>query len=146
MQPKAVLENFNAIEFKPYETGDAPDLVLTLVNADQLAVMTTLFAYRNPAFDSVILSMCSGCASVARLPFGELRSATPRAIIGNCDIVSRNYFDAETFFFTISAAKFAEMLADADGSFICAPAFNGIKKRLVCPTNAIYTGFKKIQD
>ncbi|MDR3342874.1 MAG: DUF169 domain-containing protein [Treponema sp.] len=131
MQPKAVLENCNAIEFKPYETGDTPELVLTLVNADQLAALATLFTYRNPALDAVIMTMCSGCASVARLPFGELRNATSRAIIGNCDIVSRNHFDAETFFFTIPAAEFAGMLADADGSFIGAPAFNGIRKRLI---------------
>jgi hypothetical protein len=33
-------------------------------------------------------------------------------------------------FFTIAGTKFSEMLADADDSFIFAPSFAGVKKRL----------------
>ena len=129
-QPRAVLDGFDAIEIKPYRTGDTPDLVLALVDPDRLSAMTILYTYRTSAFDSVIMPMSSGCASVARIPFGELGNAVPRAVIGNGDVMSRQYFDPGTFFFTMPGKRFAEILEDADQSFLFAPMFSGVKKRL----------------
>ncbi|MDR3343567.1 MAG: hypothetical protein LBT14_12450 [Treponema sp.] len=119
---------FDAIEFKPYQAGDLPDLVTALVDADRLAILTQ--RYRTAAWDEVILPMSSGCASIARIPLGELRSAALRAVIGNCDRMPRQFFDPSTFFFTTPGVRFAEMLTDADRSFLGAPMFSGVKKRL----------------
>jgi uncharacterized protein (DUF169 family) len=129
-QPRAVMKGFDALEIKPYEAGEPPDLALALVNADQLSALTILYSYRTADFDRVIMPMSSGCASIARIPLGELRGNAPRAVIGNSDVMSRQYFDRETFFFTMPGRCFDEMLRDADTSFLFAPMFAGVKKRL----------------
>jgi uncharacterized protein (DUF169 family) len=129
-QPKNVLEGFDAIEIKPYRTGDNPDLVLALVDPDRLSAMTILYSYRSASADTVIMPMSSGCASVFRIPFGELRNPVPRAVIGNGDVMSRQYFDPASFFFIMPGRRFAEMLEDADTSFLFAPMFSKVKKRL----------------
>jgi uncharacterized protein (DUF169 family) len=129
-QPRNVLEGFDGIELKPYETGDNPDLVLALVDPDRLSAMTILYSYRTSAIDTVIMPMSSGCASVVRIPVGELCNAVPRAVIGNGDVMSRQYFDPDSFFFVMPGKRFAEMLEDADASFLCAPMFSKVKKRL----------------
>jgi hypothetical protein len=132
-QPKNVMEGFDAIEIKRYETGDNPDLVLALVDPDRLSAMTTLYCYRTSGIDTVIMPMSSGCASVIRIPFGELRNPAPRAVIGNCDVMSRQYFDPNTFFFIMPGCRFVEMLEDADTSFLFAPMFSKVKERLNTP-------------
>lgn len=129
-QPKNVLEDFDGIELKLYETGDNPDLVLAMVDPDRLSAMTILYSYRTAAVDTVIMPMSSGCASVARIPFGELRNPVPRAVIANGDVMSRQYFDPKTFFFVMPGKRFSEMLEDADTSFLFAPMFSKVKKRL----------------
>jgi uncharacterized protein (DUF169 family) len=128
--PQQVLGPHNAIEFKPYETGDTPDLVTVFVNTDQLSAFVTLYTFRAETWDTIIMPMTSGCASIARVPFGELRSEKPRAVIGLADITVRFFFDKDKVFFTVAGTTFSEMLADADDSFIFAPAFSGVKKRL----------------
>lgn len=129
-QPKEVLPPYNALEFKPFEGEDKPDLITVLVNADQLSVFATLYSYRSGTFDNVIMPMCSGCGSIFRIPMGEARTGNPRAVIGNSDINSRFFFDPPTLFFTVTGERFREMLADAEESFIFAPVFKGVKKRL----------------
>jgi hypothetical protein len=129
-EPQKVLDGYNAVEFKPFEEGDRPDLITSYVNADQLSALVSLFSYRTGVFDNIIMPMSAGCSSIVRLPLGELRNSSPRAVVGNTDITSRFFFDAGSFFFTIPAAKFAEMLEDADECFIYAPTFKGVKKRL----------------
>jgi uncharacterized protein (DUF169 family) len=129
-EPRQVLGPHNGIEFKPYETGDAPDLVTVFANADQLSALANLYAFRTGAWDNIIMPMTSGCASIARVPFGELSSETPRAVIGLADTTARFYFDKDKVFFTVAGTKFSEMLDDADDSFVFAPGFAGVKKRL----------------
>jgi hypothetical protein len=129
-QSRNVLEGFDAIEIKPYRTGDNPDLVLALVDPDRLSAMTTLYSYRTPATNTVIMPASSGCASVFRIPFGELRNPAPLAVIGNGDVMSRQYFDPAALFFIMPGGRFAEMLEDADASFLSAPMFSKVKKRL----------------
>lgn len=128
-QPQNVLAPFNAILFKPYEAGDKPDLVTVLVTPDQLSTFVTLYSYRTSAYDTVIMPMTSGCASIFRIPMGETRNQAPRGVIGNADASSRFFFEPNTVFFTVKGERFTEMLEDADGSFIFAPIFTGLKKR-----------------
>jgi hypothetical protein len=130
LEPPNVLAPYNAIECKPYETGDNPDLVTMLITADQLAAFVNLYTFRTGAYDNVIMPMSSGCATIFRIPFAELQSKKPRAVIGNADITSRFFFDADKVFLTVTGARFLEMLADAGDSFIFTPYFTGVKKRL----------------
>ena len=84
-QPMNVLNGNEFIEIKPYEDGDMLDLVSFLVNPDQLSALVTLFSYRSIDYDNVIAPMLSGCASIFRIPFGEIGREKPRAVIGNMD-------------------------------------------------------------
>ncbi|MDL2261001.1 DUF169 domain-containing protein [Methanimicrococcus sp. OttesenSCG-928-J09] len=129
-QPMNVLNGNEFIEIKPYEDGDEPDIVSFLINPDQLAALVTLFSYRSIDYDNVIAPMLSGCASLFRIPFGELEREKPRAVIGNMDIFSRPHFPKETVFITVPGAAFKSMLSDADECFFIAPIWKGIKKRL----------------
>ena len=130
LQPRDVLNGCKYITVKPYEAGDDISLVSFCVNPDQLSGLIQLFSYRTGEYDNVIAPLCSGCASIFRVPLGELKREKPRAVIGNVDALSRIHFDKGTFFFTIPAKAFREMLEDADSCFFTTFNWKGIKKRL----------------
>lgn len=129
-QPTNVMEDFTAIEVKLFDEDSPSDLVAILVNPDQLSALVHLFNYRKHEYDQVIMPMSSGCASLFRIPFGELLSGRRRAVIGNADIFSRPHFEKDTVFFVIDREIYEEMLEDADESFLISPIWNGVKKRL----------------
>lgn len=129
-QPKNVKKS-DKIAIKLYEEGDnsdnkhnpknnhaiKPDTIMFIANPDQLSALIHLFSYRNSRYDNVIMPMSSGCASIFRIPFGELDYGTKRGVVGNVDIFSRPHFDKNTFCFTIPFESFKEMLEDADECF-----------------------------
>lgn len=130
-QPQDVMGGYSAIELKPYEEGDDPDLVTMLVTPDQLSTLIHLFNYECTDYDNVIMPMTSGCASVFRIPFGELkRGEKARGIVGNVDVFSRPHFPADSFFFTIPGKAFRHMLDIAGESVIASPIWKGVGKRL----------------
>lgn len=129
-QPQNVMEGFSTVELKPYEETDAADTVTILANADQLSALITLYNYRKSSYDKVIAPMSSGCASIFRIPFGELKNDEPRAVISNVDIFSRPHFDKDSFFFTVSNGDFVNMLNDADDSFLITKIWKNIENRI----------------
>ncbi|MCL2108545.1 MAG: DUF169 domain-containing protein [Oscillospiraceae bacterium] len=129
-QPQKVMDGFDAIRVKPYEQGDETDTVTALVTPDQLAALIHIFCFRKTSYDNVIAPMVSGCASVFRIPFGELQREESRAVIGNIDVFSRPHFAANTYFFTVSGKDFATMLEDVDNSVLAASIWSGVHSRL----------------
>lgn len=130
-QPKSVMEGYGAIEVSPYREGGQPDTVSCLVNCDQLSALIHLFCFESAAYDNVIAPMVSGCASVFRIPFGELaRGAAARAVIGGVDVFSRPHFPADTLFFTVPGTAFARMLSLLDESVLASPIWRGVQRRL----------------
>jgi len=130
LQPVDVLNGYRYIVVKPYEDGDKASLITFCVYPDQLSGLIQLFSYRTGEYDNVIAPLSSGCASIFRIPLGELKREKPRAVIGNVDAHSRVHFDANTFFFTITANSFHEMLEDADTCFFSTWNWKGIKERI----------------
>lgn len=130
-QPQNVMDGFAAIDIRRYEDGVTPDTVTALANPDQLAALIHVFNFENPDYDNVIAPMSSGCASVFRIPFGELtRGDNARAVIGGVDVFSRPHFPADTFFFTVPGTVFQKMLDNADHSMLASHIWKGVKKRL----------------
>ena len=129
-QPQDVMENNKYIRVKPFVDGDECDTVTFLVNPDQLSVLVHIFNFRKTDYDNIIAPMVSGCASIFRIPFGELRRENSRAVIGNIDIFARPHFDKNTFFFTVTGKDFKQMLEDAEESVISSPIFKGVESRL----------------
>ena len=130
LQPRDVLGRYRYIVVKPYQKGDGRSLVSFYADPDQLSGLVQLFSYRTGEYDNVIAPLCSGCASIFRIPLGELKREKPRAVIGNIDAFSRVHFDKDKFFFTVSAKAFDQMLEDADTCFFSTGNWKGIKERL----------------
>ena len=130
LQPTGVLNGFQYIVVKPYENGDNAAAVTFIATPDQLAGLIQLFSYRTGEYDNVIAPLSSGCASIFRIPLGELSRQKPRAVIGNVDTLARVYFDKNTFFFTIPMKAFKEMLEDAPNCFFTTFNWKGVKERL----------------
>ena len=129
-QPQDVMDGYDAIRVKPYAPEDDADTVTALVTPDQLSALIHIFCFRKTGYDDVIAPMVSGCASIFRVPFGELKKEAPRAVIGNVDVFSRSRFAAETFFFTVSGRDFSQMLTDAGDSVLAARIWKGLEARL----------------
>ncbi|MGL4606683.1 MAG: DUF169 domain-containing protein [Eubacteriaceae bacterium] len=129
-QPKNVMTGYSAIQLSPYKENDAPDIVTGMVNPDQLSTLIHLFNFRKVAYDNVYMPMSSGCASIFRLPFGELTREEPRGVVGNIDVFSRPHFDKDLFFFTVSAKDFNQMLEDVSDCVISAPIWKKVETRL----------------
>ena len=130
VSPRDVMDGMTMIEIKPFEESDAPDLVTVLSTPDQLAALNLLFHFRKVENDATFFPAGSGCSSVFRLPFAELRSDNPRAVIGNADVSSRPGFPPDTLFFTVPGEVFKEMLRDADESFLTAAAWKRLRERI----------------
>lgn len=129
-QPQNVMGGKSAVRLSPYREGDDGDIVIILVNTDQLSTLVHLFNYENPSYDNVIVPMSSGCASVFRIPFGELEKESPRAVIGGVDVFSRPHFPADSLFFTVPHRSFVRMIELSGESVMASPIFKGVKKRL----------------
>jgi len=130
LQPEDVLGGFRYIVVKPYEEGDNAAVVTFIAAPDQLAGLIQLFSYRTGEYDNVIAPLSSGCASIFRIPLGELKREKPRAVIGNVDTLARVHFDKNTFFFTVPMKAFREMLEDAHTCFFSTFNWKGVKERL----------------
>jgi uncharacterized protein (DUF169 family) len=130
LQPVDVLGGFKYIVVKPYEKSDSASVVTFIANPDQLAGLIQLFYHRTGEYDNVIAPLCSGCASIFRIPLGELKREKPRAVIGNVDTLARVHFDKNTFFFTVPMNAFGEMLEDAEDCFFRTFNWKGVKERL----------------
>jgi uncharacterized protein (DUF169 family) len=120
------------VTVKPLAESDLPiaALVVLLANPDQLAALIHLYSYESGAYDEVFAAMCSGCASVLRIPLAEVAKEAPRGVIGLVDIFARPNFEPELFGFTVSAKKFVEIEENSKNCFLQAFAWDGVKKRL----------------
>ncbi|MDL2258579.1 DUF169 domain-containing protein, partial [Eubacteriales bacterium OttesenSCG-928-K08] len=129
-QPQNVMDGFDAIEIAPLTEDKKADTVTFLVNADQLSALVHLYNFRTYEYDRVIMPMTSGCASIFRVPFGEMLSGKNRAVIGNADVFSRPHFPEDTLFFTVSGESFEQMMDDTDFCFLKAPFWSSVRERL----------------
>ena len=131
-QPQNVLNGQQGIVIKPFMDGDSSEIISIVCNPDQLSAMIFLFNYSKTGeqYDTVIAPAVAGCASIFRIPFGELRSNEPRAVIGLSDINARVSFDKSLLTFTISKNDFERMLQDADESFAKTDLWEKIYQRM----------------
>lgn len=130
-QPQDVMAGYSAVVLSPYDGSAGADLVTAQVTPDQLSALIHLFCYDSPRYDNIIAPMTSGCASVFRIPFGELAAGDmARAVIGNVDVFSRPHFPKDTFFLTVPGDAFRRMLAIGEESVLASPIFRGVASRL----------------
>lgn len=129
-QPQNVMVGYKSVCIQPYDSDTKCDLVLISANPDQISALIHLFNFNRSEYDNVIAPMVSGCASIFRIPFGEIGKEKSRAIIGNVDIGSRKHFHQNTFIFVITSKDFQTMLKDADNCFFTTDNWEELKKRI----------------
>lgn len=91
--PKNVMDGFDAIKFEDYREGMKPDIVVILADADQLSALIVLHGYHRGEYDSAVATTASGCASMLRIPFAEMKKDRPKAVITATDIAQRHFVD-----------------------------------------------------
>jgi uncharacterized protein (DUF169 family) len=109
------------IVFNPLEKladGEAPEVVIFLVNPDQLSALVVLANYAREANDNVIAPFGAGCHSVCIFPYREAGAENPRAIIGLTDVSARKQVDKDILSFTVPYKMFLEMESNVKGSFL----------------------------
>lgn len=129
-QPQGLMQDYNAIKVAPYNEDETSELVCTLANPDQLSALLHLFYFRKSSYDDVIVPVASGCAQIFRIAFGELKKENPKAVMGNIDFFSRPHLEKDILSLTVTRGTFEQMCEDVPESFLYAPAWNGVKKRL----------------
>ena len=100
----------------------APVVVSLLVNPNQLAALVVLANYDRPGLENVAIPFVAGCQAVALLSFREAQNEMPRGIVGQMDLSARKYLaanaGADAFTFTVPLARYREMEANVQGSFL----------------------------
>jgi len=112
---------FEYVVYKPLEKsadGEAPEVVVLLVNPDQLSALTVLANYSRGTIDNVIVRFGAGCQQTGIFAYRECLSDNPKAIIGLTDISVRKLFAGDILSFTMPYRMFQEMENDVEGSFL----------------------------
>lgn len=130
MLPKNVMDGYDAIRFEPYREGIKADVVITFVNPDQLSGMLILHGYNKAEYDMAIATTVSGCASMLRIPFAEMKKESPRAVITGTDLAQRNFVDEDLVAVSIAGWEFEHILEITEECYFHSPVFKKVRQRL----------------
>jgi uncharacterized protein (DUF169 family) len=100
---------------------DAIKSVTFFVEPDQLAALVVLANHLHPEREPVRFPFAAGCQVIGIMGYEELKSETPRALVGLADLSARRtvrpLLGENVFSFTAPWPVFLEMEASVDGSF-----------------------------
>lgn len=128
--PKDVMDGFDAIKFEAYREGMKPDIVVILADADQLSGLLVLHGYHRSEYDSAIATTVSGCASMLRIPFAEMKKERPKAVITATDLAQRHFVDENLLALSVSGNDFEKMLSVTFECYFHSPVFKKIRRRI----------------
>ena len=128
--PKDVMGGFDAIKFEAYREGMKPDIVVILADADQLSALLVLHGYHRSEYDSAIATTVSGCASMLRIPFAEMKKERPKAVITATDLAQRHFVDENLLALSVSGSDFEKMLSVTSECYFHSPVFKKIRRRI----------------
>lgn len=126
-QPKTYLV------FKPLDQiseDEEPTNIIFLVNADQVSALTTLANYDCPTGDNVQLRFGAGCAQAVLFPMCDSEAGRGVCTLGLTDPSSRLRLDKNLLSFSIPYARFLEMEANVEDSFLTKHTWSQIKQRI----------------
>jgi len=124
------------VVFKPIENVDLdreePVVIIFLANPDQLSALVILANYGRGSFENVIILYAAGCQTIGILPYREVKSENPRAIVGLTDISARknvrSQLGEDLFTFAVPLEMFKEMEGHVEGSFLQRETWNALKE------------------
>lgn len=128
--PKNVMDGFDAIKFEAYREGMKPDIVVILADADQLSALIVLHGYHSGEYDSAVATTASGCASMLRIPFAEMKKDRPKAVITATDIAQRHFVDENLLALSVSGSDFERMLSVTSECYFHSPVFKKMRARI----------------
>ena len=109
----------------------APVAVSLLVNPHQLAALVVLANYDRPGLENVAIPFVAGCQAIGLLSYREAEREMPRGIVGQMDLSARKYLaaqaGADAVSFTVSLARYREMEANVQGSFLEADTWRSLQ-------------------
>ena len=107
-----------------------PAAVIFYATADVLSGLFTLanFDWADPY--GVISPMGSGCSAIIAHPLAELKSNSPRCVLGMFDVSARPCVPADTLTFTIPINRFIQMVQNMDESFLLTKSWSMVKERI----------------
>ena len=114
------------VVFKPLKEVDLareiPQVVIFFVNPDQLSALVVLANYDRDDMENVVIPYGAGCQTVGIFAYREARSDRPRAVVGLTDLSARVSINRQLgknlMTFALPFARFQEMEANVDGSFL----------------------------
>lgn len=128
--PKDVMDGKDALLLEPFREDLTPDLVTCFATPDQLSALLFLHGFCRSDYDSLLATTASGCASLFRIPLGQLKQAHPRAVLGNLDMAERFLLDKNLLAFTVAGADFSAMLAHTEDCFFHTPMWQPLRRRI----------------
>jgi uncharacterized protein (DUF169 family) len=109
---------------------DTPEVVIFFATPDVLSGLFTLAIYDETARDAVITPFGSGCASIVKDPYLEIKSSRPRAVIGMFDVSARPFVPKDVLTFAVPMSKFRRMADNMEESFLITPSWSKVQKRV----------------
>lgn len=110
--------------------GDRPHAVIFFATADVLAGLFTLANYDRSDPNGVIAPMGSGCSAIVNYPNWEAQSDQPRCVLGMFDVSARPQVPEAVLTFTIPIARFEQMVANMDESFLITASWERVRSRI----------------
>lgn len=121
------------VVLKPLEQlaeGEAPEVVILLVNADQLSGLITLANYDRKTGDNVIHQAGASCHSAILFSLDQAGKKNPKALIGLTDISARRFIDKDLLSFSVPWKRFLEMESEVEGSFLTREEWTRLRRRI----------------
>ncbi len=121
------------VVFQPLEElsdGDAPEIVVFLVNADQLSALVQFSGYDRSARDPVRIGFGSGCAQAVLFAMKEAESENPKCVVGLTDPSARRFVDRDLLSFSIPYRRYLELEGQVEESFLTKKTWLDLSKRI----------------
>lgn len=128
--PKNVMDGYDAIKIEPYKEGLQPDIVTIFATSDQLSAILVLHGYNRGEYENAIATTVSGCASMFRIPFDQIKKEKSKAVITGTDIAQRHFMEENQLAISITGNDFEYMMGVTDECYFHSPVFKKIRKRI----------------
>ncbi len=119
--------------FKPvtdFGEGETPLLISFFARAEVMSGLHQLAAFVTEDLEVVASPFGAGCTNLAAWPLKYLKDGQFRAVLGGWDPSCRKYLKTDELTFTVPLEMFEQMLARWTDSFLTAPAWQEMKKKI----------------
>jgi len=122
-----------ALVFKRWDRLDGdeqPQVVIFYATPDVLAGLFTLANYDVADVNGVIAPMGAGCSSIVQQPLQQATAAQPKCVLGMFDVSARPHIPAGMLTFALPFARFEQLVANMDESFLTTGSWREVQSRL----------------